>query len=312
MTEQHKYSIIVPVYNAESSICRCIDSILAQSYSNFELILVDDGSQDRSGVIIDEYASKDSRIIVIHKSNGGVSSARNVGLHCAKGELITFVDSDDYIEKDFLKILYYPDYDLTICGYQYFGGEDRFLKPDAKVLIGSNHIADEINNKIANNYFRVPWGKVLRASIIKNKQLKFDEQMKLGEDTLFIISYCSLINSIKFIDYIGYNYYAPIVSHNYIINAEIYRYSIQRIEEAINKIKHNDNNMAYSINWMRMLIYHYYFSSLFKLSKRELRLNAFAFIRNRCYYYLPNNLLYKIRKSIVILFFELLYRKPIT
>ena len=90
-------SIIVPVYNVEKYLARCIDSILAQTFTDFELILVDDGSTDNSGEICDEYAGKDPRIIVIHKENGGVSSARNHGLDIARGEYITFVDSDDQI-----------------------------------------------------------------------------------------------------------------------------------------------------------------------------------------------------------------------
>lgn len=96
-------SIIVPVYNVEAYIKRCIDSILNQPFHDFELILIDDGSTDNSGRICDEYACKDSRVIVTHKANGGQSSARNMGLDIAKGEYITFVDSDDYISDDCYK-----------------------------------------------------------------------------------------------------------------------------------------------------------------------------------------------------------------
>ena len=91
------YSIIVPVYNAEATLNRCVDSILAQTYRNFELILVDDGSRDRSAEIIDQYASADPRVIAIHKLNGGVSSARNAGLDRATGDYVAFIDADDYI-----------------------------------------------------------------------------------------------------------------------------------------------------------------------------------------------------------------------
>lgn len=93
-------SIIVPIYNTATFLNRCIDSILTQKYTHFELILIDDGSKDQSGKICDEYAQKDSRIVVIHKPNGGQSSARNAGLNIAKGDYITFVDSDDYISMD--------------------------------------------------------------------------------------------------------------------------------------------------------------------------------------------------------------------
>ena len=90
-------TIITPVYKAEKYLHRCVDSILAQSYTNFELLLIDDGSPDNSGAICDEYAVKDSRVRVFHKENGGVSSARNAGIDAAQGEFLTFVDSDDYL-----------------------------------------------------------------------------------------------------------------------------------------------------------------------------------------------------------------------
>ena len=99
-------SIIVPVYNVEKYLSRCIDSILNQTFDDFELILIDDGSPDHSGAICDDYAKKDNRILVIHKENGGLSDARNAGINIASGEYIMFVDSDDYISKDMCEILY--------------------------------------------------------------------------------------------------------------------------------------------------------------------------------------------------------------
>jgi glycosyltransferase involved in cell wall biosynthesis len=114
-----KISIIVPVYKVEPYLCKCIDSILAQTFTDFELILVDDGSPDRCGEICDEYAKKDNRIRVIHKKNGGLSSARNAGIDIAKGKYIGFVDSDDYIREDMLGALFgvaekYSS-DMVIC-----------------------------------------------------------------------------------------------------------------------------------------------------------------------------------------------------
>ena len=94
-------SVIVPVYNVERYLTRCIDSILAQTYQNFELILVDDGSTDGSGTLCDSYMKKDSRIKVIHKKNGGLSDARNSGIDAAEGEFLSFIDSDDWVRPDF-------------------------------------------------------------------------------------------------------------------------------------------------------------------------------------------------------------------
>lgn len=98
-------SIIIPVYNSENAINRCIDSIMSQVFQDWELLLIDDGCTDKSGEICDEYASKDRRIRVFHKENGGVCSARNVGLDNAKGEWITFCDSDDFVYPNWLKIM---------------------------------------------------------------------------------------------------------------------------------------------------------------------------------------------------------------
>ena len=101
-----KISVIIPVYNAESTLRRCVDSVLAQTFTDFECLLINDGSKDKSGEICDEYARKDSRVKVFHKENGGVSSARNVGLDNARGEWVSFVDSDDWVEGDILESMY--------------------------------------------------------------------------------------------------------------------------------------------------------------------------------------------------------------
>ena len=106
MNENPKITVIVPVYNTEKYLRRCVDSILAQTFTDFELLLVNDGSTDGSGAICDEYAQKDSRVRVFHKENGGVSSARNIGIDNAQGDWITFIDSDDRIEQRHLYLLY--------------------------------------------------------------------------------------------------------------------------------------------------------------------------------------------------------------
>ena len=114
-------SIIVPCYNVERELSRCIDSILAQTYNNFELLLVEDGSPDQSGKICDEYAMKDSRIRVFHKPNGGVSSARNMGLDNAKGEWVCLIDGDDSIPQDALATYVQhisSDVDLVMAGFE--------------------------------------------------------------------------------------------------------------------------------------------------------------------------------------------------
>lgn len=132
-------SVIVPVYNIEDYLKRCIDSILAQTYENFELLLVDDGSTDKSGAICDSYLEKDERVRVFHKANGGSSSARNMAILEAKGEYLSFVDSDDYVEPDFLECLVAPI--------------ERAIKQESKaplmVQVGRDEI-DENGNQLKN------------------------------------------------------------------------------------------------------------------------------------------------------------------
>lgn len=113
-----KISVIVPVYNVEKYLHRCIDSILAQTFTDFELLLIDDGSTDGSGAICDEYATKDNRVRVFHKENGGVSSARNLGLDNMRGGYLTFVDSDDWVDSTYLgELIEYSDADLVVSDF---------------------------------------------------------------------------------------------------------------------------------------------------------------------------------------------------
>lgn len=132
-------SIIVPVYNVEKYLHKCVDSILAQTFADFELILVDDGSPDGSGCICDEYVEKDNRVKVIHKKNGGLSDARNAGLDIAQGNYIGFVDSDDYVANDMYEVLYTniirEQADLSICGiYDVYEGKN-LIEKDNKYLV---------------------------------------------------------------------------------------------------------------------------------------------------------------------------------
>lgn len=201
-------SIIVPVYNAEKTLGRCVNSISSQTFQDWELLLIDDGSTDRSGKLCDEYASKDQRIKVFHKENGGVSSARNVGLDHAKGEWITFVDSDDWIENDYLHFLTnIGNYDCIVGSLSCHKGENV-----------SNIVIEDIfcnNNKdIANVLSRlnkhlglfVPWNKLLKNKIISNYKLRFNEDINSGEDSLFIYHYLFHINSIYASKKVLYHY----------------------------------------------------------------------------------------------------------
>lgn len=210
-------SIIVPVYKVEKVLHYCIDSILNQSFTNFELILIDDGSPDNSGVICDEYAKNDDRIIVIHQDNGGVSSARNAGIDKAKGEYITFIDSDDFIDKNYLKILLevkekYINYDNVWCGFRTVDSYYKDLKGKQNIIFDINEEISSLSRKDIMTLHEKwldagPYCKLYETFIIKNNNLRFDVNISLGEDLLFNFDYLDYNNGkIAVINKSLYNY----------------------------------------------------------------------------------------------------------
>lgn len=203
-----KISVIVPVYNVEQYLCRCIDSILAQTFTDFELLLIDDGSKDRSGEICDEYAGKDERVRVFHKENGGVSSARNLGLDNAKGEWISFVDADDWVSGDYLKDLqntYKNEIDLVECGYYNVSkcGEREvlpvFKDTDAKLYLKKLF-------SYAPFYEGYLWVKLFKRNIIDKQNLRFDVKLHYNEDRVFIAKYLIECRNIKILSKCLYYY----------------------------------------------------------------------------------------------------------
>lgn len=197
--EYPKISIIVPVYKAESYLNKCIDSILSQSFQDFELLLIDDGSPDESGNICNKYAQNDSRIRVFHKENGGVSSARNVGLDHVKGTWITFVDSDDYVKGNYFNIVNGAShYDLLISGYEqeYDNGKEKTIINIEGQANLKEEVVTYLNSNIREELFRAPWSKFFKAEIIQKYHIRFDLRIGFGEDTLFNFTYYQHINSL--------------------------------------------------------------------------------------------------------------------
>lgn len=203
MSDTPKISIIVPVYNVEKYIRRCLDSIKEQSFTDWECICVDDGTPDSSGKICDEYAEKDSRFVVIHKENGGVSSARNAGLDVAKGEWICFCDSDDWVEREFFEEMLKTENantaEIIVCGAKDTLGLNSFLI-DKKIE------KTEWNNALCALFPSV-WAKLYRREIIERNSLCFPLGIKLGEDTFFTYSYLVNVRSILYAKGNWYNYF---------------------------------------------------------------------------------------------------------
>lgn len=195
-----KISVIIPVYNAEKYLKECLDSVLNQSFKDFEVLIINDGSKDNSRAICDEYAAKDTRIKVFHKENGGVSSARNLGIDNALGEWICFVDSDDYVEKEYVSSLLADASDeisLVVHGLIKFGsGTDKELNLGNDIVSANNHQILFQIKRIQN--FGYPFSKLFKREIIVAHQILFPEDYSIAEDLSFLLQYIAKAEIIKF------------------------------------------------------------------------------------------------------------------
>lgn len=196
-------SVIVPVYNVEKYLPRCIDSILSQTFTDFELLLIDDGSPDNSGKICDEYAIKDSRVKVIHKQNGGVSSARNVGIENATGEWVFFSDADDILVPNAFYILtsrINSEVAYVMAGYKRCD-ENHNIEYEVKTreehIISSSDAVTQMFRPTDYVYQGYLWNKLFKLSVIKENNLKFAVDIYFNEDRLFNILYLLKIGNQK-------------------------------------------------------------------------------------------------------------------
>lgn len=195
-------SIIVPIYNAEKNLERCIESILNQTYREFELLLLDDGSKDSSGAICDAYAAKDERIRVIHKENSGVSDTRNQGIALARGEYLQFLDSDDWITSDatalFVRAAMESQCDMVIADFYRVIGERVAQKGaiEEEGLMDRRTYAENMMQNPADFYYGVLWNKFYKRSIIEKYRLKMDSEVSWCEDFMFNLEYIRHIQNV--------------------------------------------------------------------------------------------------------------------
>lgn len=255
-----KVSVIIPAYNIEGYVGKCLDSVLAQDIdqSQMEIIVVDDGSTDKTGDIIDEYASMHENIRPIHKENGGVSAARNDGIAAASGEYIFFFDGDDFQEKEtcreLVEIADRESVDAVIYGYHRFEDgkvyETNYPRFDKKVYEGKAIIKEVmpafigLSNKDINNWLAgkpdslfvenpAMWRILCKKSVITHNTLLFDQTLKVGEDTCFISEYLSCCNKV----YIQQKCYYYLVTRS---TSAIYRYEREPLSKLEGKKKLND------------------------------------------------------------------------
>lgn len=203
--EYPKISVIVPVYNTEKYLRRCINSILAQTFTDFELLLIDDGSKDRSSEICDEYAKKDERIKVFHKENGGVSSARNLGLDNAIGEWVCFADSDDIMSESYVQNLVKAirnDNSLVLSNYKPIGSNNCKVELQDRYLVRKEIVSYFIENKVLS--LSAPYSKLYNYNVIRRNALKFPLGIQMGEDAIFILKYLNCIDTVSVVNQCNY------------------------------------------------------------------------------------------------------------
>jgi glycosyltransferase involved in cell wall biosynthesis len=218
-----KLSVIIPVYNSESRLNVALNSLFQQTFRDFEVILVDDGSTDKSSVICQDYAQKDSRFRVINQKNGGVSKARNRGIEVAQGEFIYFMDSDDTIEPHtFIEIFEnttLASIDLIIFGmkFEYFKKERlKSVKEfrHEELLIGISEVKQSFLSLYQSNYLSSACNKIIKRSLITRHHLQFDSEMAILEDFSFTLDLLNVASKILILSSPFYNYYNNLAESN--------------------------------------------------------------------------------------------------
>ncbi|WP_288175358.1 glycosyltransferase family 2 protein [Sporofaciens musculi] len=249
-------SVVIPIYNAQRHLERCLLSITQQTFTNFECILIDDGSTDDSQGICHKYINEDSRFTYIRKDNSGVSASRNIGVQAAAGEYIAFVDADDYIEKDYLQILFSKLSKLSnpgLCLCQYFidstGSCFPVIEPELKSFsnIAPFFLEQNLREKDGTIYSDNIWGSVWRClfckKVIEENSIEFKSNLRIHEDQVFILEYINSINAknVIYIERPLYHYtvdlnYSSALHREYITDLFVNdKYYLQYVKEIIKK-----------------------------------------------------------------------------
>lgn len=291
LLEKPLFSIIVPVYNNEQFLTKCIDSLLIQRISDFELLLIDDGSTDLSGYICDEYAAKDMRIHVFHAHNQGASAARNRGLKEARGKYINFVDSDDWVAEDYLETYMKArsDYDYDLVYTEMIrekNGEIFYVHLIDQSARYGEDLSEMIAHLLSCGEFGFTCNKSFKREIITSYYITFNEQISLYEDALFTADYCLHIGSLRFSPSGIYYYRIKDSFNRLILDYNMYHFAtmmgIGKIDFLVNRF---DSDLlkreAYLFceKWKQIAILYMYFHG--KCISRKKRLIYLNEIRNR-------------------------------
>lgn len=312
MSKEIIVSVIVPVYNAGRYLRRCVDSILAQTYTKIEVILVDDGSKDESGDIAEAYASADSRVRTFHKKNGGASSARNLGILEARGEWIVFVDSDDYVGEHYVEELVccMESGDLVIQGLTKVADDrvvdrlefDEWICPrnEIKVLLNSKTFFDR----------GFPVAKAFDRRIIERHAISFKENIHYSEDLIFMLEYIRYVSKIRFIKGSNYFYQVNVSTLSQRYNSFESEYGLYEEFDSLTKkiarelgTEQSDTAKGLSALMLMRSVYAMYVNNEYEkqerlLKVRKLRTEHKLFIKN---YYAPKITLLKLAKRLLLL-----------
>ncbi len=279
-----KISVIIPVYNAEKYLRRCVDSILAQIFTDFELLLIDDGSKDKSGEICDEYAKKDNRVKVFHKENGGVSSARNLGLDNARGEWIGFIDSDDMVKPEYLDglIRCQSRSSLVVGGYECFENSSKKFYITKQCDMDVEDAFNCIGSDSQSGTLLYPWGKLFKAAYIVENNIRFDTTMRLGEDFCFNLDFLSMIEQVSFVPSNNYLYRIGLCRNNrYLMDYDKFHKHVQSFLKCLEGLKEKKNISEKYVKYKILNMYFmYFFSCLKTCSKERMKTECGKFIEN--------------------------------
>lgn len=301
---EKKISVIVPVYNVEQYLERCVNSIINQTYENLEIILVDDGSTDRSGEMCDSFAEKDERIKVVHKENGGASAARNRGLDICLGEYVTFVDSDDWLDihmyKDLMELMVNMDADIVECNWEVIYDEMKDIKqPVTEVTVLRQVEAEKALFDGSGRATILPWNKIYKKNLFKNN--RFPEGMMCEDQWLLPKIYLKSKQSI----YVNQKYYYYYQSPNSVMRSSFGKKNLAALVafEETRKL-YLENGLQDLVQWCdtaySFLLIKYYNLSLKKLESRSIAQKIKGCFNKRLKEYLRNPHLNKKQKLLLI------------
>lgn len=283
-------SVIVPVYNTAEYLRQCLDSIVMQTYKNLEIILVDDGSNDGSEKIVDEYANKDRRIKVIHKENGGESSARNVGLRLVSGQYVGFVDCDDWLDKEMYEVLLKHALEknadfVASSWYKESKSQSDTIKNDLAVsspIISREELLNYIYQRDSYRGFAYMWNKLYKRQLLYDEKtyelILFDDDLRLGGDVIYLARLALNTNRAYYVDKAFYHYRQRENSGSHTTNLELRLDWLEAYNRVITYIESNHVETQALIWIKRFLVYHS--SNVAELAYRQRNKDILIYCQN--------------------------------